>query len=105
MSHQGIGVLLAIIIDFLNLAHTGSRLYYDIDGSFDLRQFMNISNNNLRAQYLLAYLGSLILAVIGHFFAFYMDNIIFSLADTAAIIAALALVVFDTYEVFKKKLH
>ncbi|MFH4977078.1 hypothetical protein AB6A40_003787 [Gnathostoma spinigerum] len=105
MGYQGCELIFPIVLDLLNLTHTGGRIYYDVDGSFDLTQCLNISDINLRMQYFFSYIGSFVLALITHFTVWYIDNIIYSLADLVTFFAALALTLLDTYEVIRDKLN
>uniref|UniRef100_A0A0M3HZA8 ABC transmembrane type-1 domain-containing protein n=1 Tax=Ascaris lumbricoides TaxID=6252 RepID=A0A0M3HZA8_ASCLU len=53
MEYDRIGLyfLIPLAVHLLNIYHTGSRLYYNIDGRYDLKQMLAVKDTNIKAKY------------------------------------------------------
>ncbi|KHN79697.1 hypothetical protein Tcan_09608 [Toxocara canis] len=111
MEHDRIGLyfLFPLGLHLVNIYHTGKRLYYNIDGRYDLKQMNSVKDIQIKARYAFAVFGSLLLALVTHFIAgpipSNLSALIYNLANYASLAASGGVLTAELYETFKPKTH
>uniref|UniRef100_A0A915ABF8 DUF7087 domain-containing protein n=2 Tax=Parascaris univalens TaxID=6257 RepID=A0A915ABF8_PARUN len=107
MEYDRIGLyfLIPLAVHLLNIYHTGSRLYYSIDGRYDLKQMLAVKDINIKAKYAFAVFGSVVLALMGHLVVGSIPStlsaLIYTLSDYASLAAASVVLAAEIYETCK----